>query len=271
VGTGSPAGLPPPRIAEAAQALRASQHLVVLTGAGISKESGIPTFRDALDGLWAQYDPQQLATPRAFRRNPRLVWDWYSHRRDLLAQAQPNPAHYAIADLERYLVHVAVITQNIDGLHQRAGSQDVIAMHGDIRRNKCFANCRGDPTYIDVDGLDWDRDAGPPRCPYCGDYVRPDVVWFEERLPPAALERAFQLSQTTDVMLVVGTSGTVQPAASLPFLARRHGATIVEVNPDPTPITSVARWHLAGPAGTVLPQVVAALSPGQSGGETQDA
>jgi NAD-dependent deacetylase len=267
VGTGSPADLPPPQIAEAAQAIRASQHLVVLTGAGISKESGIPTFRDALDGLWAQYDPQQLATPRAFRRNPRLVWDWYSHRRDLLAQAQPNPAHYAIADLDRHLAHVVVITQNIDGLHQRAGSRDVIAMHGDIRRNRCFANCQGDPTYIDVDGLDWDREAGPPRCPYCGDYVRPDVVWFEERLPPAALDRALQLCETTDVMLVVGTSGTVQPAASLPFLAHEHGATIVEVNPDLTPITSVARWHLAGPAAAILPQVVEALL----GGETADA
>jgi NAD-dependent deacetylase len=271
VGSGGQGNVAPSPIAEAARAIRASQRLVVLTGAGISKESGIPTFRDALDGLWEQYDPQQLATPRAFRRNPGLVWDWYSHRRELLAQAQPNLAHYAVADLERHLAHVAVVTQNIDGLHQQAGSRDVVTLHGDIRRNKCFANCQGDPTYVDVDALDWDRDAGPPRCPYCGEYVRPDVVWFEEMLPPAALERAFQLSEMTDVMLVVGTSGTVQPAASLPFLAREHGATIVEVNPNRTPITSIARWHLAGPAGVILPQVVAALSPGQPGGEAPDA
>ena len=271
MGNGGLANTPPAPIVEAAQAIRTGQRLVVLTGAGISKESGIPTFRDALDGLWAQYDPQELATPRAFRRNARLVWDWYSHRRDLLAQAQPNPAHYAIADLQRFVEQVVVITQNIDGLHQRAGSRDVIPMHGDIRRNKCFAHCQGDPTYVDVDALDWDRDAGPPRCPYCGDYVRPDVVWFEEMLPRAALVRAFQLSQTADVMLVVGTSGTVQPVASLPFLAREHGATVVEVNPNPTPITAIARWRLAGPAGVIVPQVVAALSPGLSGGDAPDA
>lgn len=270
MGNDGQANIPSP-IVEAAGAIRASQRLVVLTGAGVSKESGIPTFRDALDGLWAQYDPQQLATPHAFRRNPRLVWDWYSYRRDLLAQAQPNPAHYAIADLQRHVEQVVVITQNIDGLHQRAGSRNVIPMHGDIRRNKCFANCQGDPTYVDVEALEWDRDAGPPRCPYCGEYVRPDVVWFEEMLPPAALDRAFRLSQAADVMLVVGTSGTVQPVASLPFLARQHGATVVEINPNRTPITAIARWHLAGPAGIILPQVVAALSSGLPRGDAPGA
>jgi len=247
------------RIGEVAQALRASRQLVVLTGAGISKESGIPTFRDALDGLWAQYDPQQLATPSAFRRNPKLVWDWYHYRRGLLAEVRPNPGHYAIAELDQLLPHVSVITQNIDGLHQIAGSRDVIPLHGDIRRNKCFNNCQGNPTYINLEELEWDAEAGPPICPHCGGWVRPDVVWFEEMLPHDALERAYQLSQSTDLMLVIGTSGVVQPAASLPFVAKRVNATIIEINPDMTPITMIADWHLPGPSGEIMPQVVAAL------------
>jgi NAD-dependent deacetylase len=259
--TSDPSG-PPPALIETARAIRRSRRLVVLTGAGISKESGIPTFRDALDGLWATYDPQQLATPRAFRRNPKQVWDWYHYRRGLLADAQPNPGHYAIAELDDLLPQVVVITQNIDGLHHKAGSQDVIPVHGDIRLDKCFANCQGDPTYVDISTLTWDPDAGPPRCPHCGDYVRPAVVWFEEHLPAAALERAYKLSATADVMLVVGTSGTVQPAASLPFLAYQNRALVIEVNPEPTPISMIAHWHLSGPSGLVLPQVVSAVKTG---------
>ncbi len=256
----SDAGQPGPDIVAAAQAIRASQRLVVLSGAGISKESGIPTFRDAMHGLWARHDPMQLATPRAFQQNPRLVWDWYHYRRGLLAEAKPNPGHYAIADLEDVLPQVVVITQNIDGLHQQAGSSDVIALHGDIRRNKCFANCQGNPTYVDVETLPaWDESAGPPRCPHCGAYVRPDVVWFEETLPAEAIARAFDLCQTADVLLVVGTSGIVQPVAQLPFVAHQYGALVIEVNPARTPISRVARWHLAGPSGQMLPLVVARL------------
>lgn len=251
--------IPESDIAEVAAVLRRSARPVVLTGAGVSKESGIPTFRDALDGLWAQYDPQQLATPRGFRRNPKLVWDWYEHRREMLSTARPNPAHCAIAEIEAVLPQLVVITQNIDGLHIAAGSRDVIALHGDIRRNKCFDNCQGDPTLVDVAALVWDRADGPPRCPHCGAWVRPDVVWFEEMLPAAALERAYDLSHATDVMLVVGTSGVVQPAASLPFAAKQHGATIIEVNPEMTSITLIADWHLSGPAGAILPLIVAAL------------
>jgi len=251
--------IPESDIAEVAGVLRRSARPVVLTGAGVSKESGIPTFRDALDGLWAQFDPQQLATPRAFRRNPKLVWDWYEYRRELLAEARPNPAHRAIAEIETVLPQLVVITQNIDGLHAAAGSSDVITLHGDIRRNKCFANCQGDPTLIDVAALAWDREHGPPRCPHCGAWVRPDVVWFEEMLPAVALERAYDLSHATDLMLVVGTSGVVQPAASLPFAAKQHGATIVEVNPEMTSITLIADWHLSGQAGAILPLIVAAL------------
>lgn len=258
--------LTPENLRAAARVLHASRCPVVLTGAGISKESGIPTFRDALDGLWAQYDPQQLATPGAFRRNPKLVWDWYEYRRELLAQAQPNPGHRALVELERLLGCLIVITQNVDGLHQAAGSSDVIALHGDIRRNKCFANCQGDPTLVDISALEWDAEAGPPRCPHCGAYVRPAVVWFEETLPPDASDRAFALARAADVMLVVGTSGVVQPVASLPFLAHEHGATIIEINPSRTPITRLADWFLDGPAGVVLPQVVAALAEEGEGG-----
>ncbi|GAB4412619.1 MAG: NAD-dependent deacylase [Anaerolineae bacterium] len=253
-------GSHPELVRAVAQLLRDSRLLVVLTGAGVSKESGIPTFRDALDGLWANYDPQRLATPRGFRRDPKLVWDWYQYRRTLIAQANPNAGHYAIAALERYVEQVVVITQNVDGLHQRAGSRDVIALHGDIQRNKCFANCQGDPTYVDISTLTWDEEAGPPRCPHCGAYVRPAVVWFEEMLPSDELERAMRLSQMADVMLVVGTSGQVQPAASLPFLAHDSGSVIIEVNPAITPISRIAHWRLAGPAAQVLPRVVATLA-----------
>jgi NAD-dependent deacetylase len=253
-------------IQQAADILRSSQRLAVSTGAGISKESGIPTFRDALDGLWANYDPQKLATPRGFRQDPKLVWDWYQYRRELLAEARPNPGHYALAEMEDLLPQVVVITQNIDGLHHQAGSSDIITLHGDITRNKCFDDCQGNPTYVDIEQLeDWDPEAGPPHCPHCGAWVRPAVVWFEELLPPGALERALQVSQQADVMLVIGTSGLVQPAASLPFAAKRGGARIVEVNPESSMLTPIADVHLAGPSGEMLPQVVAAMRPSQPG------
>ena len=255
----SAAQIPESTIAEVARALWQSRHLLVLSGAGISKESGIPTFRDAQEGLWARFDPMELATPQAFRSHPKRVWDWYEYRRALIANARPNAGHRAIAELEALVDEVVVITQNIDGLHQEAGSHDVIPIHGDIRKNKCSANCRGNPTYVDVSALEWDTDAGPPRCPHCGAYVRPDVVWFGENLPSALLDRAERLCRTADVMLVVGTSGVVQPVASFPFIAARSGAVIVEVNPDTTPITPIARWHLAGPSGELLPRVVAAM------------
>jgi NAD-dependent deacetylase len=248
------------KILEAARRLRKAQALVVLTGAGVSKESGVPTFREARDGLWARYDPQQLATPAAFAANPKLVWDWYEYRRQMLRNVKPNPGHYAIAALEKLLPRVAVVTQNVDGLHQAAGSTDVITLHGDLTRNKCSANCQGDQTLIDVDALHWDRDAGPPTCPYCGKPVRPDVVWFNELLPHAVIDRAITLSMSADVMLVVGTSGVVQPAASLPNYARRHNsAFIIDVNPTPDEIAPVADLFLDGPSGQVLPQVVQAM------------
>jgi len=176
----------------------------------------------------------------------------------MLSTVQPNPGHYAIAELERSVPQVVVVTQNIDGLHQRAGSIDMIPLHGDIRRHRCFAGCQSNPTYIDIDAFAWDRTAGPPACPHCGALVRPDVVWFGELLPPGVFQRAETLCHQAEVLLAGGTSGEVPPAASLPLVARRHGATVIEVNPNPSAITRRAHLFLQGPSGVVLPQVIAA-------------
>jgi len=247
------------RIQQAAQAIHKAQKIAILTGAGVSKESGVPTFREAMDGLWAQYDPQQLATPQAFQANPKLVWDWYQWRRGLVSNAQPNPGHIALAKLHEYKRDVVVITQNVDDLHEQAGSQQIIHLHGNIARSRCYDNCQDVPTSIDISQLDYDKENGPPTCPHCGAYVRPDVVWFGEPLPQAELANAFSISEACDVMLVVGTSGLVSPASQLPILAKRNGATIIEVNPDYSMITRIADIKLEGPSGEMLPRVVAAL------------
>lgn len=249
----------PDPIQRAADLIASSQKIAVLTGAGVSKESGVPTFRDALGGLWAEYDPQQLATPGAFRANPRLVWDWYEFRREMVREAKPNPGHHALAALQQRFPDMHIITQNVDDLHEQAGSHDVIHLHGNIARSKCAANCQGTPTVIDLKALTWDKENGPPNCPHCDALVRPDVVWFGEMLPADALQTASQVSQMCDVMLVVGTSGLVTPAANLPFVAQQSGAHIIEVNPDMTPISSIADLHLAGPSGEMLPRVLEAL------------
>jgi NAD-dependent deacetylase len=242
----------------AARRIRQATLLVVLTGAGVSKESGVPTFRDALEGLWASYDPSQLATPQAFQRDPRLVWDWYEQRRHRLADVRPNPGHKAIVALE-HITRTVVITQNVDGLHQLAGSSDVIELHGNIRTHKCFDDCQGAPTLVDITALHVDPDSGPPRCPHCGGLVRPNVVWFNEVLPVRALDRARQLSSQCTVMLVVGTSGLVQPAASLPLIAARAGAFVIDVNPNRDEIAPLADVFLQGASGSVLPRLLAAI------------
>jgi NAD-dependent deacetylase len=241
------------------QELPQAGHIAVLTGAGISAESGVPTFRDAQTGLWARYDPTELASPQAFRRNPRLVWEWYAWRRELVAKAEPNPGHLALAQLEAYFTahsgRFTLITQNVDGLHQRAGSRNVIELHGNINRTKCFEEEIIVETWSPTDDV-------PPPCPYCGGYLRPDVVWFGENLPAAALVAASTAAQTCDVFLSIGTSGLVQPAASLPYLALRHGAVVVEINPDETPLTTQATFVLNGPAGQVLPNLWQVLTLG---------
>jgi NAD-dependent deacetylase len=246
-------------IRQAADVIESSRNLVVLSGAGVSKESGVPTFRDAMEGLWEKYDPQQLATPQAFRANPKLVWDWYEFRRGLVRNAQPNPGHRALAALEKRAPNLRIITQNVDDLHEQAGSQNVIHLHGNIAQSKCFDNCQGAPTLIDLEALTWDRAIGPPSCPHCGGWVRPNVVWFGEILPQDQLRAAMTASQNCDLMLVVGTSGLVTPAANMPHYARSAGAKIIEVNPDHTMITQIADIKLKGPSGEMLPRVLEAL------------
>lgn len=245
------------KIQQAADLLRNAEHIVILTGAGVSRESGVPTFREAQDGLWARFDPQELATPSAFQANPKLVWDWYEYRRALVRQAQPNPGHFALATLQKKQPALTIITQNVDDLHEQAGSTGVIHLHGKIARSKCFYHCQGEPTYVDVLQLEYEE--GPPACPHCGRWVRPDVVWFGEMLPQDEINAAFNASQRADVALVVGTSGMVTPAAALPGIAKQAGAAVIEVNPAESGITPIANIKLDGGAGEVLPQVLKAM------------
>lgn len=233
-------------------ACRAARHLAVLTGAGVSAESGIPTFREAQTGLWAQYRPQDLATREAFQRNPQLVWNWYAWRRQLVARARPNPGHYALAALQKRVPQLTLVTQNVDGLHQQAGSTGVLELHGNLSRVKCF----DEDTVVEQ----WaETDSVPPLCPYCGGFLRPDVVWFGEMLPVAALEAAGRAAAACDLFFSIGTSGLVEPAASLARIAAQQGAPVVEINPTETPLTSLATFVLIGPSGEVLPGLVAAV------------
>jgi NAD-dependent deacetylase len=232
-------------------ALRNARRIAVLTGAGISAESGIPTFRDAQTGLWARFRPEELATPQAFARNPQLVWDWYEWRRTLLAQAAPNGAHRALARLESLTPEFTLITQNVDGLHQRAGSRNVIELHGNLSRNKCFTE-----NTIIADA--YDTTTRPPRCPACNGLLRPDVVWFGEPLPAEALQRAGEAARACELFLVIGTSAAVFPAAQLPIDALHAGATLVEVNKDATALSPLAKYSFRAAAGELLPELVAA-------------
>jgi NAD-dependent deacetylase len=237
-----------------AGAIAAARSVAVLTGAGVSAESGVPTFRDAQTGLWAQFDPQKLATPDAFRRNPKLVWDWYAWRRKLVAEAEPNAGHRALAMLEGRVSDFVLITQNVDGLHRRAGSRNVVELHGNIGRVKCSR----ENTIVEH----WTEVGDEvPRCAGCGALLRPDVVWFEESLSPDALQAAEDAARRCQILLVVGTSAEVYPAAALPDYAKSAGATIIEINPNPTPLSDAADYVLRAPAGDVLPALVAAAWP----------
>jgi NAD-dependent deacetylase len=234
--------------------LIAANHVAVLTGAGVSAESGVPTFRDAQTGLWANFKPEDLATPAAFLKNPKLVWEWYEWRRKKVLTVQPNPGHFALAAMEKRFPKFTLITQNVDGLHQRAGSGHVIELHGNIRRTKCFKE--------DVVIAAWPETGDvPPKCPRCGGMLRPDVVWFEEPMPVEATAKAFEASRSCDVFLSIGTSTVVYPAATLPYEALDAGATVVEINPDPTPLSDKAHHVLRGPAGQLLPKLLAAMGP----------
>ena len=232
--------------------LRTARRVAVLTGAGISAESGVATFREAQTGLWARYNPEELATPEAFRRNPRLVWEWYAWRQERVRQAEPNPGHHALVEMERHLAEFILITQNVDGLHRRAGNHQVLELHGNLFRAKCFNEDRlveGWPESSDI----------PPRCPHCGGLLRPDVVWFGEMLPAGALRSAEQAAASAKVFFSIGTSSLVYPAADLPLIALRAGATVVEINPQPTPLSPHVTFSLNGAAGVVLPALVAQI------------
>jgi len=227
--------------------------IAFLTGAGMSAESGVPTFRDALTGLWARFDPAGLATPEAFRRDPALCWGWYRWRAALVRRARPNAGHLAIAGLAGRGHEVAVVTQNVDDLHERAGSRDVVHLHGSLFATRCF-DC-GRPAVPDpiLEGLDAIGGEGareaPPACVACGGPCRPGVVWFGEPLPADAWERACEALAACELLVVVGTSGLVQPAASLPRLAREAGARVVEINPVESAVSALAHESLRMGAG----------------------
>jgi NAD-dependent deacetylase len=229
-------------------ALRKAQQVVVLTGAGVSAESGLSTFRDPQTGLWSKFRPEELATPEAFQRNPKLVWEWYDWRRQKVAEAKPNLAHYALAEIERHVPKFTLITQNIDNFHQAAGSQNVIELHGNLARTKCFEDGKVVESWPPTDEV-------PPRCPRCGGLLRPDVVWFGEMLPVQALKTAQAEAKACDLFFSIGTSGTVEPAASLPRLAR-HWVTVVTVNLEVVNSVSERIINLNGKAGEILPALV---------------
>lgn len=228
--------------------LQAAGSVAVLTGAGISAESGVPTFRGS-GGLWKTYRPEELATPEAFQRDPRLVWDWYLWRRSKIREAQPNAGHAALVRLEDRCSRFTLITQNVDGLHDRAGSRNILPVHGDIWTIRCTA-CGSErrdlrPEFPEV----------PPRCE-CRGLLRPGVVWFGEDLPLVTWRKSEEAVREAEVFLVIGTSAQVYPAAGLIALAKSAGARVIEINPDETPYSSRVDRSLRGPAGILLPQLV---------------
>ena len=238
------------QIDAAAAALRVAKSVVVFTGAGVSAESGIPTFRSGANALWANADIEQFANPRGYRRRARDAWQWYAHRAQVAREAQPNAAHFAMRDIEGHADDFLLVTQNIDGLHHRAGSRNILELHGTLRRARCF-DCR---KYFE-----WPDPAGDPVCASCGGMLRPDVVMFEEQLPPGAMDTALGRARACDVLLSVGTSNVVWPAAEIPHVAMRAGATVIVVNPDlegqPWGRTAIG---IAETAGVVMPRIVSA-------------
>ena len=239
-------------IDRSASILAGVERIAVLTGAGISAESGVPTFRGK-DGLWKQYRAESLATPEAFERDPALVWQWYDWRRGLVAAVEPNAGHRVLAGWEALFADLTLVTQNVDGLHRKAGSRNVLELHGNIWRTRCTRE--GTVREAHASPL---REI-PPRCPDCGALLRPDIVWFGEALDPGTLGRAFEASAACQAMVVIGTSSVVQPAASLPLRAAAAGAKVIEINPERTPLTGEVDLFISGKAGQVLPVLDRAL------------
>ena len=246
----------PDAVARCRDLLASARRVVVLTGAGISAESGVPTFRDA-DGIWATYRPEEVATPQAFARDPRFVWEWYALRRDVITRCQPNAAHHAIARLQAQRPDTILATQNVDGLHVVAGNSvgapPPIELHGSLFRARCT---RCDWRAEHREPIDASSADALPRCPVCDALARPDVVWFGEALPVEAIERATTAAERADVCLVVGTSSLVYPAAGLPHLVLDQGGAVIEVNPEPTPLTSHATLSLREKAAAALPELL---------------
>ncbi|HND48257.1 MAG TPA: NAD-dependent deacylase [Anaerolineales bacterium] len=232
--------------------LTSATRVVVLTGAGVSQESGLRTFRDAQTGLWSRYKPEDLASPEAFSRDPKLVWDWYAWRREAIKGVRPNPGHYALVEMEKRIPQFTLITQNVDGLHRFAGNQNVLELHGNIQKVRC-SECR---TFTEEWGDDTE---GVPTCSVCGGLLRPDVVWFGETLPRAELEAAVTASRAAQVYFSIGTSGVVQPAASLAHAARNNGSVVIEINAEPTPLTPKVDFAFHGKSGEILPALIKAV------------
>lgn len=238
------------------QQLQEAQHVVVFTGAGASAESGIPTFRDALTGLWERFDPAQLATSEAFRADPSLCWGWYEWRRHKVLRAQPNGAHFAIAELANHVPRLTVVTQNVDDLHERAGSQNVIHLHGSLHSPRCIDCGKAYTLPLTSDALPVDGSRiEPPRCSACSGYVRPGVVWFGEMLPEDAWSAALAAAQECDVFLSIGTSGVVYPAAELPLRALGRGVTVVHINQVRFEV-STQEHFLQGPASVMMQKLL---------------
>jgi NAD-dependent deacetylase len=226
--------------------LRNAQKIVALTGAGISAESGLATFRDAQTGLWSKFKPEELATAEAFQRDPKFVQDWYTWRRGQALTAEPNAGHLALAKMEERAPGFLLVTQNVDGLHARAGNKRIVELHGNIHRFRCFDN------DCPIDNFDVEHG----RCRSCGGHLRPDVVWFGEMLPPNAIEAAIVAAERCDVFFSIGTSSVVYPAADLWRRAKDHGAIVIEINKDPTSLTPLADHSFLGKAGEILPALV---------------
>jgi NAD-dependent deacetylase len=234
-----------------------ADEVVAFTGAGVSAESGVPTFRGT-DGIWSKFKPEELASMEAFMRNPALVWEWYAHRRAIMGDVRPNAGHEALARMEPLFSRFTVVTQNIDNLHRRAGSRRVHELHGNIERSYCMTCLKQAP------GLELPGRGSIPRCA-CGGVIRPDVVWFGEMLPEEEWEASMAAAGRADVFFSIGTSAVVYPAASLPYAAKRSGAYLVEINPEPTPLTPTSDEYLQGPSGSILPELCELLVSSRGG------
>jgi len=239
-------------------ALHNARSALVLTGAGMSAESGVPTFRDAQSGLWAKFRPEELATPEAFRDHPQIVWDWYAKRRENIQKVSPHAGYFALVEMEHYFETLLIVTQNVDGLHQRSGSTGVIELHGNIMHSICSVTGKGiENSWIKS------NPGQPPASPHHPrGLARPAVVWFGEALPADSLNRAMSVARECDVCFSIGTSTLVQPAASLPFIALNAGAIVIEINPTPTPLSAVANFSLQATAVEALTAITSELSRG---------